>query len=466
MRCGTAVDAANRRLVTPFGLRYTSTMRLQRRHFLALLAVLTLAIVLVFNYRRRAQAAFGPEAALCPGPDAYGYTCESGAGYAYIDATHDTKLYRDDGVVPLDLPFPFLFYGSSYQQLFISSNGNLQFGSATTDFSNQCLTAGPAVGMGSMIAPYWDDLDLTAFGTLEYELVGSVPERILAIEWDDVPIFGDDSDDRVTFEVQLFEENNNIVFLYEDASTLNGYNGSGATVGLQSERDRVSLQYGCDQPVIADASAIAFPHPSSPNQAIGQRESGSPANLPAANLSAKGKTAELLTMLDQWGPSSLPQLRAEWIRGPAPTVSQWHWLDLTGDGIDELIMIWNGGSQRPQLNQLAVVDMASPAASRLLLNQPLFERNVPALQLSYAESADLTHDGRQDMLLRDSASGRLLMLTAEDLTQLHTVSFDCVGRFLISEPNRDGQSAITMDGCQEPGRITLSWTGDGFAPIP
>lgn len=428
--------------------------------------VLTIAIVLAFLLRRRAQAAFGPEVAICPGPDAYGYRCESGAGYAYIDATNDTMLYMDDGVVPLDIPFPFQFYGSSYQQLFISSNGNIQFGSASAEFSNQCVNEGPAAGMGSMIAPYWDDLDLRAYGTLEYELVGTVPERILVIEWDDVPVFGDDSDDRVTFEVQLFEESSDIVFLYEDATSVSGYNGSGATIGLQSERDRVSLQYGCDQPVIVDASAIAFPHPVTPNPEIGSEELSATANLPAANLSAKGKAAELMRMLDQWGPTALPRLRADWIRQPAAVASEWHWLDLTGDGQDELVMTWSGGSQRPHLNRLAVVESTSPGASRLLLDQPLFERNAPPLQLTYAANADLTHDGREDLILRDSGSGRLLMLTAGESVQLHPISDDCANRFLISEQAESGQTTITLDGCQDPGRITLTWSGEKFTQLP
>jgi hypothetical protein len=110
-----------------------------------------------------------PPVALCPGPDAYGYTCETGAALAYVDATEDSGLYLDDGGVTITLPFGFTFYGTTYHQVYASSNGNLQFTSRNPSFSNSCLERGPATGMGDMLAPYWDDLNLKSVGLLETE---------------------------------------------------------------------------------------------------------------------------------------------------------------------------------------------------------------------------------------------------------------------------------------------------------
>ena len=180
-------------------------MRVLRRLFPWLLLLLTAVVILFFVLRRDTQAAYGTAVALCPGPDLYGYTCDSGTAFAYIDATIDTRLYADDGVTSLDLPFPFTFYGTTYTEIQASSNGNLQFGNANAFFGNSCMDQAPVSGMGDMMAPFWDDLDLTAFGFLEYELVGEAPNRIFVLEWDNIPRFGD-PDDRVTFAVQLFEE--------------------------------------------------------------------------------------------------------------------------------------------------------------------------------------------------------------------------------------------------------------------
>ena len=41
----------------------------------------------------------GPPVTVCPGPDEYGYACTPGDAVAYIDASNDTLLYQDDGLV-------------------------------------------------------------------------------------------------------------------------------------------------------------------------------------------------------------------------------------------------------------------------------------------------------------------------------------------------------------------------------
>ncbi|MCA9925204.1 MAG: hypothetical protein KC421_22675, partial [Anaerolineales bacterium] len=67
-------------------------MRAFRRLIPLFLLLLTAVILLLVFWRRDTQAAFGQPVSLCPGPDLYGYTCESGTGFAYIDATQDTAL--------------------------------------------------------------------------------------------------------------------------------------------------------------------------------------------------------------------------------------------------------------------------------------------------------------------------------------------------------------------------------------
>jgi hypothetical protein len=95
----------------------------------------------------------GPPVALCPGPDGFGYTCSVSSAMSYIDATDDLQLYEDDGLIEVVLPFSFSFYGTSYDVVRISTNGNLQFTTERTSFENNCLNQEPAAGMGDMIAP-------------------------------------------------------------------------------------------------------------------------------------------------------------------------------------------------------------------------------------------------------------------------------------------------------------------------
>ena len=129
-------------------------MRFRPARLLFLLAVISLiAVAVVFFWRARSTAAYGPAVALCPGPDGYGYTCEGAAAYAYIDATTPTNLFADDAVARLDLPFPFTFYGAEHTSVTAASNGNLQFTTSSPLAYASCLA--PAAGMGDLISPYW-----------------------------------------------------------------------------------------------------------------------------------------------------------------------------------------------------------------------------------------------------------------------------------------------------------------------
>lgn len=430
-------------------------MRARRSSAFIFFLLLALVIVALFYIFRRPQADLGPAAAICPGPDGYGYTCAGGAGFAYIDATQDTGLYADDGVIEIELPFPFTFYGTTYNKIKASSNGNLQFGSANPRYGNDCLTDQPVAEMGEMIAPYWDDLNLLEFGYLETLMVGEAPERIFVIEWDDVPVFGENPDDRVTFAVQLFEGSNNIVFLYEDVTTFEGHNGANATIGLQSAANGLALQYSCNQAAIADAGRIHFLHPERPNPDIAELDTETTlAGHPAPQ--AKGVTADLVDALNQSGADSLPQLASQWRSQLPPRAVEWAWVDVLGNGRDQLIILWYGGADRPSLAQLALLDTDETGQMSLRYSEHLATRTTPIAELTIAAVADLTQDDVPDVLLQDN-SGQLSVITSVtgSLSRL-PVPERCQGGLLV----QDG--LIIRDGCETEGRVILEWNGRAF----
>ena len=426
-----------------------------RRLILVILLLAVIAISLIY-INRRTRADVGPATAICPGPDWYGYTCTGGAGFTYIDATQDTGLYADDNAIEIELPFPFTFYGTTYTKLNASSNGNLQFGSANPRFDNTCLANQPAAEMGDMIAPYWDDLNLLEFGFLEIETVGETPERIFVIEWDDVPVFGDNPDDRVTFAVQLFEGSNDIVFLYEDVTTFTGHNGIGATIGLQSEANGLALQFSCNQAAIADAGRIHFPYPEMPNPDIDPLDTET--TFVAANSPiAKGVTTDLIDALNRSGFASLPQLQGQWRRQTPQRMSEWAWADVTGNGRSELIILWYGGKKQPELAQLAILTADEAGQLSLLDSQYLSTRSEPVSEIKIAATDDLTEDGVPDILLQDD-SGQLSVITSVlgSLARL-PVPERCQGGLIV----QDGQ--IIRDGCETKGRVSVGWNGHEFA---
>lgn len=444
---------------------------MQRKAILSLLGgviILLAAGTAVYIFVQRVRADdYGAALALCPGPDLYGYTCESGTAFAYIDATNDTQLYALDGTTTIPLPFPFTFYGTTYTEVTAVTNGNLQFNNANPAYANQCLTDnGPAKGMGDLVAPYWHDLDLRQAGFLETELVGEEPNRILVIEWDDVPFF-ENPDDKVTFEVQLFEGSNDIVFLYEDVTTFDGNNGSSATIGLQSEDHGIALQFGCNQPVIADATRLRFPHPGPANAAVDSLDTAVTHTLPQTNASLRGDTAVLPQQLALYGRAALPELRQRWLNQSPPVMSAWAEVNLLGDGRNQLILTRYSTPQNPQVTELVVLQMTPDGAANILLQQYLSDRRRPVPRLEIVETADLTQDKLPDVLLHDDANGNLFVLTAvSGALQLLPVPGQCAGNLGVVDADRDGRLEIARDGCEADGRVITTWDGRQFHNDP
>ena len=130
----------------------------------------------------------------------------------------------DDCSNPVTLPFSFSFYGTPFTTVNAISNGNLQFSSADTTFTNTCL---PYTAANNVIAPHWDDMLLTgATDGIYTSTTGSAPNRVFNIEWRGGYFSGGGTAD---FEARLFEGSNQIEFVYGTVTQ----SGSSATVGLQ-----------------------------------------------------------------------------------------------------------------------------------------------------------------------------------------------------------------------------------------
>lgn len=437
-------------------------MRVSRRLLPLILLVITAVLLLFIFLRPDTQAAFGPAVTLCPGPDLYGYTCAGGTGFAYIDATQDTGLYEDDGTATIALPFPFTFYGTTHTSLQASSNGTLQFGNDNPTFNNECLTNGPINSMGAMIAPFWDDLDLRFWGYLETDVVGEAPDRIFVIEWDDVPRFEDDTD-RVTFEVQLFETSQDIIFLYEDVTLFAGSNGSGATIGLQSAVQGVALQYSCNQPAVADATRLLFAHPETANEVL-SREVVMPLSETVPVTAVKGDVLELVTKLNRRGETALSQLRGHWLSQSPPRYAKWAWADLTGNGRSDLLLLRHSTTQFPDQTELAVLTQSLSGEYTVALNHTFSTRETAVPVVDLVQFVDLTGDGLPDALLQDGAHNQLFVITAVNNTLKNfSIPEQCRGSLAVMDLNQDGQPEIVRDHCSTPGRHIYQWDGTTFS---
>jgi hypothetical protein len=103
----------------------------------------------------------------------------------------------DYGTINLGAGNSFNFYGTSYSQLYVSSNGTISFGSGFSDYHPTNLVTGPSQ---AAIAVYWTDLIKT--GT-EPMIVYQISNNQLTIEWYNVTTYPSGSSAAMTFEAVL-----------------------------------------------------------------------------------------------------------------------------------------------------------------------------------------------------------------------------------------------------------------------
>jgi uncharacterized protein (TIGR03437 family) len=143
----------------------------------------------------------------------------SGDSYDPAPAAAGQQLaLGDDDAAPVGLAFPFPFFGATYRQVYVNSDGNLTFGAAdvaSTERSLGRLTSGPP-----RIAPLFDDLNPADSQNGVYVL--SEAGR-LVVSWVSVPEYGGGVP--LTFQARLFPDGR-IEFAY--ASVL----AQSAVVGL------------------------------------------------------------------------------------------------------------------------------------------------------------------------------------------------------------------------------------------
>jgi len=142
----------------------------------------------------------------------------------------------DDCVSNVALPFTFNFYGNNFNDLYISSNGNIQFG-ATPNAAYVNDNPPTAAGPNNAIYPCWDDLyPVGGGGGIYYQTDGVAPDRRFTVAWNNIMQFGGGATE--TFEAILYEGSNNIELRY--GSMPNDAGGGGPcggdyTIGVENQ---------------------------------------------------------------------------------------------------------------------------------------------------------------------------------------------------------------------------------------
>jgi hypothetical protein len=119
------------------------------------------------------------------------------------------NLESDDGTTGLiPIGFDFEFFGSTYSQVNISSNGFIGFGA---DMSDGCCEGRPiprADFFNNIIAAVWSDLTPDATGRIWYGVSGTAPNRRFIVHYENVSFFAPPAVGRINVQIKLFERTN------------------------------------------------------------------------------------------------------------------------------------------------------------------------------------------------------------------------------------------------------------------
>ena len=234
-------------------------------------------------------------AAVTVGPDALGYVgTQISDPAAFRSITGDAAalrqtpsgLTRDDYSFQVPLGFGFQFYGTSYHEVFVSTNGFISLGGFTgleaesgsyrnPDLSQSTILMTGGVGAPdierAVIAPFWDDLFFSstqpgALYTLSRE-AGGISEFV--VEWSNVQFF---TAQTTPLTVQsILRSDGSFSFYYPDVqSSATGSLGAEASVGLHDWNGGGAanrfLQYSYNAARLRSGDVIHFaavPEPSS-----------------------------------------------------------------------------------------------------------------------------------------------------------------------------------------------------------
>lgn len=154
------------------------------------------------------------------------------------------NVVDDQAIMNFPIGFNFTYFGNTYSYFNVSPNGWIGFGSqmsSTFSFnvndwdSNICLGNYPANG----ILAAFQDFNPESGGSITFQTIGSAPNRILVVSYNDVPFYNDPANPICpgpsylsTFQIRLYETSNNIEIHIQKKPKCTGLWGGQIRIGL------------------------------------------------------------------------------------------------------------------------------------------------------------------------------------------------------------------------------------------
>ncbi|SMO50644.1 S8 family serine peptidase [Gracilimonas mengyeensis] len=192
------------------------------------------------------------------GPDLFGYrwidSDEIGGpvfNWVDISETGTSVNLGDDDYIKITLPFEFPFYGVSYSEAYLTSNGLLSF----DDQLLYVLANTPipdSSGPNNLIAMFWDDLNPSEGGEIFYEYHNESGQFI--IQFNEITHYSYDNDEfSYTFQA-LLSSNGTIKLQFQSMSDPTNT----STIGLENTDGTDGLQVVFNSEYVHDELAISF----------------------------------------------------------------------------------------------------------------------------------------------------------------------------------------------------------------
>lgn len=149
----------------------------------------------------------------------------------------------DDNVLgPFNIGFSFCFFGNTYNQFWVGSNGWISF-SAGQSPSWNCATipiptVNACVPKNCVMTPYFD-FNPSAGGQVRYQTLGVAPCRTLVVSWVNVASFSCGGTNNV--QIILYESTNVIESHIGNKNLCNGWNAGAATHGIHNLAGTVAV---------------------------------------------------------------------------------------------------------------------------------------------------------------------------------------------------------------------------------
>jgi hypothetical protein len=163
------------------------------------------------------------------------YTFSSVSGtFTPITGGTSVSAIQTDDIISSAIPigFTFNYNGSTYSNVYPSSNGILSLNSsAPSNLSAANGLTSVSSSIAPIIAPLWDDLDGTT-GSASYLTSGTVGNRIFTFEWLNWEWNYSANAAVISFQVKLYEATGKVEFVYRQEGNAVNTNSSGASIGL------------------------------------------------------------------------------------------------------------------------------------------------------------------------------------------------------------------------------------------